>query len=338
MTLTTTFTLLNIGFSIIVAPLLLICYLFFLKSSNKSLPAMIFSFTFLASLTLLQFEHLSFITESTEPLNSVYYRALLFIVPSMFYFFSRHILFAEYRLTLLSAVHLLPFFSVFYLDKAIAIPVAFTIGTGYCLWLTQLIYKLRTFRKRFEIEFFFIAFFSLFAIAVLIFGFSVSYIDSAYFYYFYANGIGLAFVLVTAALIIYPDLLNELTEAVKLGYSQSTLGNINIQSIVEKLEQLMLTSKIYQNENLNLALLAESMQLTNHQLSELINSHFGVSFSKYIRQQRVDAAKRLLSNEPNSSILAISMETGFKSQSNFYAAFKEITGQSPGSYRRHKDM
>jgi AraC-like DNA-binding protein len=28
------------------------------------------------------------------------------------------------------------------------------------------------------------------------------------------------------------------------------------------------------------------------------------------------------------------MDAGFKSQSNFYAAFKEVTGMSPGDYRK----
>ncbi len=48
----------------------------------------------------------------------------------------------------------------------------------------------------------------------------------------------------------------------------------------------------------------------------------------------IRAAQTLLTTEPDSSILAISMEIGFKSQSNFYAAFKEITGLAPGDYRK----
>jgi transcriptional regulator GlxA family with amidase domain len=66
----------------------------------------------------------------------------------------------------------------------------------------------------------------------------------------------------------------------------------------------------------------------------LINTHFEISFSRYLRQVRVERAKVLLQSEPNASILSISLETGFRSQSNFYAAFKEITGKSPGIYRK----
>jgi len=327
-------TNLSIGFSIVIAFLLLLCYLFFLKGANRSIAAVSVSILFLISISGLQFEHLSFLMEQTDPLNTLYYRFLLFLVPPSFYFFSRSALFPEYKFKAISLAHFLPLVTVFFVEKNIAVPIAFTLGTGYCLWLTYIIYGLKEYRNRFEVEFFFIAFFSVLAIAVLIFGFSVSYIDNAYFYYFYANGIALAFVLVTGALIIYPDLLNELTEAVKLGYTTSTLTNIDIKQKLEKLTELMDRSKMYQNEKLNLSIMAEAMDLTGHQLSELINTQYGVSFSKYIRGIRVERAKILLKGEPDSSVLSISMETGFKSQSNFYAAFKDLTGLSPGNYRK----
>lgn len=327
---------LNIGFSLVIALLLFVCYLFFLKSNNKTTAAKIWCGLFLFCLSALQIEHLNFMTNSADPLDTQYYRALLFIVPPMFYFFSRFVLFPGYKLKPLSILHFVPFLMVFFVDREIAVPTAFIIGTGYCLWLSHIIYSVRQHRKRFEIEFFFFVFFSILAIAVLIFGFSASFIDNAYFYHFYANGIAFAFMLVTAALIIYPDLLNELTEAVKLSYTTSTLLNVDIQEQINKLEGLMSKDKLYQNENLNLSTLAEAMALTGHQLSELINTHFGTGFSNYIRGQRIEQAKLLLKNEPDSSILAISLETGFKSQSNFYAAFKELTGLSPGGYRKVK--
>jgi AraC-like DNA-binding protein len=328
---------LNIGFSIVIALLLFVCYLFFLKSNNKTTKSIVATGLLLLGLTALQLEHLDFVVNQADPLNTLYYRTMLFLVPPMFYFFSRLVLFPNYQLKFYSLIHFLPAVIAFFVEREIAVPIAFIIGTGYCMWLAHIIYGLRNHRKRFEIEFFFFAFFSLLALAVLIFGFSASFIDNAYFYHFYANGITFAYMLVTAALIIYPDLLNEITEAVKLGYSTSTLTNVDIDKQTEQLKQMMQVSKLYQNENLSLSLLAEAMELTPHQLSELINTHYGVSFSQYIREVRVAHAKQLLISEPNSSVLSISLETGFKSQSNFYAAFKDLTGQSPGIYRKtHK--
>jgi len=96
----------------------------------------------------------------------------------------------------------------------------------------------------------------------------------------------------------------------------------------------MTESKAYQNESLSLASLANDLGISSHQLSELINTRLGVGFSRYVRECRVKAAKTLLITAPAQSILSISMDTGFRSQSAFYAAFKEVTGQSPGDYRK----
>jgi AraC-like DNA-binding protein len=112
------------------------------------------------------------------------------------------------------------------------------------------------------------------------------------------------------------------------------LKGVDVDDSLRRLNDLMAVEKLYQNEKLNLSMVADAMDLTSHQLSELINVHFGKSFSRYVREQRIEAARSLLASQPDASILAISLETGFKSQSNFYAAFKEITGQSPGDYRK----
>ena len=96
----------------------------------------------------------------------------------------------------------------------------------------------------------------------------------------------------------------------------------------------MKNDKIYQDDGLTLSSLASAMKLSNQQMSELINTRMGMGFSRYVRETRVEAAKQLLAAAPDHSILSVSLEVGFRSQSNFYAAFKEITGISPGDYRK----
>ena len=253
----------------------------------------------------------------------------------MFYFFSRAILFPESETSPFMLIHLAPILLIFFVRPEITVPILFLIGTGYSLWLTNIIFNLRVQRKRSDFELFFLAIFTVIAVLVLLLGFSLPYIDNGYFYLFYSNSIGLAFIVIVVVLLSFPDLMIELSEAAKLSYATSTLKDINVSVKLQQLETLMIAEKIYQNENLSLSSLADALQLTIHQLSELINTQFDVSFSRYIREQRIKEAKRLLADEPNSSVLAVSMETGFKSQSNFYAAFKEITGMSPGGYRKN---
>ena len=111
---------------------------------------------------------------------------------------------------------------------------------------------------------------------------------------------------------------------------------VDCDRIEEKLRHMMTHDKVFTNENLNLNLVAKDLELSVHQLSELINTRFGIGFSRYIREQRIDAAKRMLIEEPNASVLSIGLSVGFTSQSNFYAAFREITGEAPGQFRKNK--
>jgi len=78
---------------------------------------------------------------------------------------------------------------------------------------------------------------------------------------------------------------------------------------------------------------ASQLSLSSHQLSELINAEFGRGFSQYIREHRIQHAKRQLLAEPKASVLSIGLASGFTSQSSFYTAFGQIVGQSPGKFR-----
>jgi AraC-like DNA-binding protein len=330
----TTICILNIGFSVLCSAILLIAYVFFLKNVNMNWYAVTSCAALLIGLSALQLWHLDYFLRGTDVLELPGYRFWLFLTPPMFYFFSRATLLPDAPTHPILLLHLLPLLLNFLPRYEIAIPVIFMLGMGYCFWLSNLIFGLREQRKRFKIEMFFFSLFSVVGLLVLILGLSVSYIDHVYFYVFYTTSIGMSFVLIVAALIVFPDLLAELAEATKLSYAASTLKDVDIQASLGKLDELMKTSKLYQNENLSLAMIAEAMDLTSHQLSELVNRQFGVNFSRYIREQRVNAAKAILESEPKSSVLSIGLEAGFGTQSNFYAAFKEITGMSPGAYRK----
>jgi AraC-like DNA-binding protein len=330
----TDISILTVGFSIIVAIILVVTYLFFIEHTNKNWVSTVSSVGVLGGLSIVQYHHYLFYVSGIDPLSTVNYRFIILFIPPLFYFFSRTILFPDRKTTPVHILHLVPISLVFFVPPEITIPLAFFIGVGYCFWLTSIIYKLIAIRKGFKLVFYFFALFSILSLSVLIFGLITTNINPAYFYHFYTIAIGISLALVTATLIVKPDILDEIDEVVRLGYSNSTLNNLNVDGCIKKLSELMDSSKMYQNENLSLAILSDEMEISNHQLSELINTQFKLGFSQYIRLQRIEAAKQLLKTELSASILSISMQIGFKSQSNFYAAFKEITGESPGSYRK----
>lgn len=96
----------------------------------------------------------------------------------------------------------------------------------------------------------------------------------------------------------------------------------------------MQIDQIFTEPGLGLSSLAERLGLNSHQLSELMNTRLGKSFSRYLREQRVSAAKVMLHAERSASVLSVGLSVGFTSQSNFYEAFREIEGMTPGQFRK----
>tara|TARA_A100001015_G_scaffold299202_1_gene382946 strand:+ start:1248 stop:2318 length:1071 start_codon:yes stop_codon:yes gene_type:complete len=127
-----------------------------------------------------------------------------------------------------------------------------------------------------------------------------------------------------------PELIDEI---IQTKVRQSYLSGVNVNRALANLNYLMNTEKIYIDPSLNLSLLAEKINLSPHQLSELINHEVGVNFNTYIMSFRVKAAIKYLKKEPDKTILGIALSVGFNSNSAFYSAFKKITGKSPSDYR-----
>lgn len=331
-------TLLAIGFSVVAAAILLVAYWFFLENMQKTIASKIACTVLLGALTGLQLYHLNYLLNDVGNLfDQRAYVVLLLATPPAFYFFSREILLPDSKWTAWQLLHVIPAVLGLFLPVSVVAPVALTIGAGYSIWLVRIVFGMRRHIGRFRFEVFFFGFFAVLAVLVLALFILVQYLDESMFYLAYANFTAAALVLVVGALIVFPEMLDDISDAARIAYAKSTLNDIDVDAKVRDLEQVMSADKIYQNENLNLKMLAEAVGLSGHQLSELINTRFGAGFSQFVRERRIDEAKRLLITDKDVSILSISMTTGFRSQSNFYAAFREITGKSPGNYRESPD-
>ena len=333
------FDLINIasaGFSIGSAATLLLAYAVLMDVPGKSAYSVSSCAALLIALTLIQLGHLQYFLAGVEPLDTFAYRLGIFVAPSTFYFFGRWAILPNERFKPQQLVHLLPIVPLFVLPQGLALPVLFLFGAGYSLWLGYVVFGLRDQRKQFKFELAYFAVMSAFALGVLALGFALPYLEHVYFYVFYTHAIALAFAIIIAALVSNPNLVGDLYEAARVKYGASTLKDIDVDASLKKLDGLMTQTKLYKNEDLSLASLATEVGLSGHQLSELINTRLGMGFSRYVRECRVKAAQTLLITAPTQSILSISMDTGFRSQSSFYAAFKEVTGQSPGDYRKSR--
>ncbi len=328
------FTTALTGFSMIAAIILLVAYLFFLDSMQKTVVGKVACAALLATLALLQYQHFRFLETGVPLLETRTYVLLLMFAPTAFYFFSREILLGGAGLKPWHIFNLLPLLAAVFLPVSIAAPLAFVVGAGYTLWFLRLVYGMRRNVSRFRFELFFFGLFTLLALLTLALIFLIPVTGAKAFYAAYAICIGVGFALVVAALVVFPELLTDIAETARLSYATTTLGGVDVAERLRALERVMREERLYANEDLNLAMTARAIDLTPHQLSELINTHFGHGFSRYVREQRVAEAQRMLSEDPEASVLSIGMTVGFRSQSNFYTAFREIAGATPGAYRR----
>lgn len=132
------------------------------------------------------------------------------------------------------------------------------------------------------------------------------------------------------------------SENVKMGqkYGKSGLDIEKAQYYKSKLIELMENEKIYKNSNLTLNSLAKEMDISNHNLSEVMNTQLNKSFFDFVNYYRVEQVKKDLKNEAlnNLTLVAIAFEAGFNSKSSFNMIFKKFTGQTPTQFRESEKM
>jgi AraC-like DNA-binding protein len=103
-----------------------------------------------------------------------------------------------------------------------------------------------------------------------------------------------------------------------------------------KLIKLMEQDKWYKNPLLSRLDLATELKISEGYLSQTVNQELGKSIVQLLNEYRINESKELLQNESYKkySVEAIGLESGFKSKSVFYDAFKMSTGMSPGKFRK----
>jgi len=321
------------GYSAVCAVLLCGVYLFSLPSMRKSAAGRFFCAALMLPIAAVQFCHVLYFMHGTDVLSYRGYLLLLLAVPPFYYFFSCEVLSLREGFATGDLLHLvLPAGAVF-LPLKLGALTAFLLGCGYTLFIFLKTLRLRTHVPRFRFEkFFFTMFFGMNVVA-LVLGLTQSHLDVALYYHAYSTTVAISLVLVSLALLVFPELLSDVLLASETVYAKTKLAGIDVNAKREQLTGLM-EARFFDNPDLTLGKVADQLELSGQQLSELVNSGFSMSFPRYIRMHRVEAAKQMLMDEPDASVLSISMATGFKSQSAFYTAFKEQTSQTPAEFRR----
>lgn len=117
-------------------------------------------------------------------------------------------------------------------------------------------------------------------------------------------------------------------------YGDNRLPDDLREQILATLEQYMHDKAPWRASNLTLTQFAESIGLSSHHISQVLNDHRGQSFNDYLNQYRIDALCKMLREPHSENLLDLAMSCGFSSKSSFNAIFKKQTGKTPSEYRK----
>ena len=104
--------------------------------------------------------------------------------------------------------------------------------------------------------------------------------------------------------------------------------------MMTKITSIIERERVYINPEYRLNNLANSCNLSVHNVSQVINHIEGISFSDLINRYRIEEAKKMLISEKfkTYTIVAIAQEVGFNSKTAFYNVFKKLCEISPSAY------
>jgi len=107
------------------------------------------------------------------------------------------------------------------------------------------------------------------------------------------------------------------------------------EQIVSRIMEKMQNEKLFQETELTLQNLANSIGFPSYQVSQAINDRMNKNFYDLVNGCRVEEAKRLLLDPKNKNftILSIGFEAGFNSKTTFNTIFKKFTGLTPTEFK-----
>ncbi len=119
-------------------------------------------------------------------------------------------------------------------------------------------------------------------------------------------------------------------------YEKSGLTESLSRELMQNLVRLFDEEKIYKENDINLEKLADRLNTTRHNASQVINEHFEMNFHELVNKYRIMEAKQILDmdNQRNLNIIDVAYEVGYNNKVTFNKAFKKDTQITPSEYQR----
>lgn len=206
---------------------------------------------------------------------------------------------------------------------------------AYLVFIRKLLYnnelsvtKINWFKS---ISFLFGGFGIIYMLQIVVYGFFNQIENIALYFAIMMIAMACMILFLIIKIVLIPELLKW-----KPKHARSKFSKEKKQGIKQVLSSLMSEEKVYLNPKLRLIDIAHRINLTEHQLSQVLHESFNMNFYEFINSHRIAMAKEYLIKPEfkHFTIDAIAQESGFQSKSTFYDAFKKFVGTTPSNYKK----
>jgi len=163
----------------------------------------------------------------------------------------------------------------------------------------------------------------------------LAYFTASYTSYI-VGALSFSFVFLLMLLVFIKSRESQQKEHVK--YENKKIIDSDADHLIEQLAQLMKEKELYKDANITMPQIAKYLGISAPYLSQLLNDNCHKSFSLFINEYRIEAAKSLLVEEKKLSMDVIAEQCGFNSQSTFYSTFKKIVAATPAAFRKENKL
>ncbi|MCA1757768.1 MAG: helix-turn-helix domain-containing protein [Bacteroidales bacterium] len=128
-----------------------------------------------------------------------------------------------------------------------------------------------------------------------------------------------------------PDLANCVGEISEVTFTEGARMHL-----ADDLRKLFEKDEFYLNKDFKIWDVCSLLGTNRTYVSRVINQEFGVNFTTFVNNYRVDHAKKLIEENRRLSVDEIADQSGFGSVNSLYRAFESWEGVSLGTFRKHK--
>lgn len=159
----------------------------------------------------------------------------------------------------------------------------------------------------------------------------LAYFTASYTSYI-VGALSFSFIFLLVLLVLITSRESQNKQRVK--YENKKITESEADNLIKQLADIMEEKELYKNANITMPQVAKLLGISSPYLSQLLNDNCNKSFSLFINEYRIEAAKFLLVEEKKLSMEIIAERCGFNSQSTFYSTFKKIVAATPAAFRK----